>query len=390
MESLCHRLDALQEEQMDLLEQDTCDIEDICKYLGLLRKEAVILCAANKKGIKKLGLTVVPRQQVCEVKAKQAIQLHLMVTSLKDSQYGKEKWLFSDLTHDMLREKPRDTFKKNGETVTVYFGGCVENCMEYTMWGRLYQPLEGGGWTTTTSGVDRDGIYMLAEGSKVYYTSFACEAEKYCCKGEWRVVHRGKDITDCEIVSSTTCGPGNDPRQHTPVSACFGGPEDIPDRAICTESRGFKRSAQHLPVSENPDSESPSSPQSTDTGGPHHLTATNTCERQHLERGGGDTCHGEPDSVPSKRPRTESHIPTLLITGGANQLKCLRFRLKKHHRRAYQRCSTTWCWVSEDGLTRCGEHRIFLSFLSEEQRQAFEDTIPLPKGAKLFRVTLPC
>nr|WDS49658.1 MAG: E2 protein [Neophocaena asiaeorientalis asiaeorientalis papillomavirus 4] len=394
METLCQRLDALQEAQMDLLEQDTGNIQDICKYLSLLRKEAILICAANKKGLKKLGLTVVPPQRVCEANAKDAIHLHLMVCSLQSTQYGEETWLFSDLTHGMLSTKPKDTFKKGGQRVTVYFDGDESNCMEYVLWSKLYLPLEDGGWTTATSGVDTYGIYMITGEGKEYYTSFSDEAHKYGSNGKWKVLFKGKEITDCTIVSSTTCGLGNERGSNTSISACAGGSEDAPDRALPVD-RGLKRPVPlPQPIPEKPlctttPPPSPETGQQQDTGTRVPLTG-NSCGQQYWELGGGRPSDSDSDCGPCKRPRTEPDIPSLLITGGPNQLKCLRFRLKKQHRKSYYRCSTTWCWVSEDGLTRVGNHRIFVSFTSEEQCKLFEDTIPLPKGVCSMRVFLPC
>nr|WDS49652.1 MAG: E2 protein [Neophocaena asiaeorientalis asiaeorientalis papillomavirus 3] len=379
----CSRLDALQDGQMDLLELDNGDIDTVESYVHLVRKESMLMCAAHAKGIKKLGVTAVPPKAICEEKAKKAIELHLLVCSLKASSFGRERWLLSELSTEMYYTPPCRTFKKNGHTVRTTFGSDAANCMEYACWTCIYYQTDSGTWCKSSSNVDSQGIYTTMDGFKVYYVDFNKEAEKYAspgCKVRWE----GMNLTGSALVSSTSCCI------QPPVPAPAGSPEEETDGR---PPKKRKRPADGPPRPAGFHLTPPSTPTSpcapAGTGCADNYAARDTSKSLSVHITGNTTSDCQPDCGSSGGTGNHPLIPALLITGGANQVKCFRWRLKRHHRSDYNRCSTTWTWVSSNSLEREGGHRIFVSFFSSAQRKVFEDTVPLPSGVSSVRCELP-
>ncbi|CAC80271.1 E2 protein [Omikronpapillomavirus 1] len=413
MENLCSRLDVLQEQQMELIDKDSGCLKDIISYYALLRREAVLLFAANVRDIKKVGLTVVPPKQVCEANAKQAIEMHLVLCSLSESTYGQEPWYLAQVSHDMYMLRPTGTFKKNGKRVLVTFDGDESNLMEYMCWEAVYKQRQNGQWSCVKSIVSHEGIYYDCEGYRDMYVDFAREAAKYGNGGEWSVQCDGQGITDCALVSSTSTPSTLD----TSLDASLGntllspGPGRNKQTPKAKGRRGRKRkldpaepdgvrfgpppspppSPKPAPVPPPSPPSPPPTPPEPPGGSGGSLNSTGTTDPGSCT-GNSDTCGGPSDSDcdnwGSKRPGTCPDIPTLLISGGPNQVKCLRYRLRRHHRKAYRSCSTTWSWIGDD-LQDHTEHRICLSFYSEAQRVNFQKTVRLPKGVRVGSVNLP-
>ena len=112
MESLTERFDAVQENLLELYESGSDNIEDQILYWNLMRKEGVLFYYARQKGITRLGLQHVPSLAVSEFKAKQAIMMTLQLESLKNSEYGSEKWTMQDTSLELYNTEPQHTFKK--------------------------------------------------------------------------------------------------------------------------------------------------------------------------------------------------------------------------------------------------------------------------------------
>lgn len=72
-----------------------------------------------------------------------------------------------------------------------------------------------------------------------------------------------------------------------------------------------------------------------------------------------------------------------VLKGGANQLKCLRYRIKKQHCGLYLCISSTWHWTGDTGTERQGRARILLVFPGAEQAQQFLQTVSLPRGVQV-------
>lgn len=72
--------------------------------------------------------------------------------------------------------------------------------------------------------------------------------------------------------------------------------------------------------------------------------------------------------------------PVILLRGEPNILKCYRYRVKDKHRGLFDKISTTWSWVGSQNSTRLGRARMLLSFISNDQRETFINTMKLPKN----------
>ncbi|AFA26590.1 E2 [Tursiops truncatus papillomavirus 7] len=388
MEALCSRLNALQETQMDLIENDDGDLNHVLKYFECLRKEAMLLCAANQRGHKRVGFTMVPPKQACEASAKQCILMHLAVSSLLSSPFAGEQWLLSHVSHELYMTPPENTLKKQGQTVTVIFDGDKDNCMEYICWLRIYCQMSNGHWGCFRGIVCHEGIYFDIEGERRFYVDFKGEANKFGKGDKWTVMFGGKAITDCALVSSTstsTCSLG-----YPTVSTTTGQPSG--QRKTQRKRLGPPPSP---PPSPPPAPPAPPRPPSPPVPPPRPERDKETCPAGATKRkataGSGDSCRGtsdcDSDCGAAKRFRTEPGIPCILISGGANQVKCLRHKLKVQHHGLYHKCSTTWSWVGDD--TPHPNHRICVSFKNTFDRDVFLKLVPLPVSVHVGLAILP-
>nr|WGU21311.1 E2 [Firstpapillomavirinae PV-HMU-2] len=367
MDALCSHLDVLQEKQMDLCERDTGTLTDAILYWQLMRRECMLLCAARRRGVNKIGILPVPSLQACEAQAKEAIRMHLVVASLLGSVYADEQWSLTCTSKGMYNTPPKDTFKKGGETVTVTFDGDAENCMEYTAWKHIYTNVTGE-WEVVAGNVSHDGLYYTCGGVDVYYVRFQEEARVYGTTGTWDVRVGDTLVTQCSLHSS----PEQTQKPHVQ------GPGEIP---IVAPAAG---------VPENTE---------TDTGAPPPKKPRSGClaaRRKHcarlpLQQQVG--CNG--GSVPhtGSRGNDRATFPVVIIGGSANQVKCLRHRIRTCARGLYTFCSTSWAWVDPGGHKHCG-HRIIVAFDSYNKRAEFLDSVPVPDSmfktvGDLPRIVLP-
>ncbi|AFA26576.1 E2 [Tursiops truncatus papillomavirus 5] len=390
MEPLCSRLDALQEGQMDLIEKDNGNLKDILQYYSLLRTEAMLLYAANERGIGKVGFTVVPKKKACEANAKNCIRLHLAVSSLLNSSYASEPWFLSQVSIELYDTPPKETFKKQGVTVCVVFDDDDKNCMEYTCWKKIYYELLNKTWVCVEGKVCNEGLYFDVEGSRHLYVDFKVEAARYGTGKHWTVLCDGQPITDCTLVSSTCTSPALGDTILPPTG------QDQAD----TGGRQRKRKAQRRgpppspppspptppPPSPTPPPVPPQPPAPRETvypkGGDFGTTADTASGAAGGPCGGHSDC--DCDSGPGKRLRANTAIPCLLIAGGANQVKCLRHKFKVFHKNLYKKCSTTWSWVGDTP-----RHRICVAFEDPTQRALFLDCVALPQSVTVAPVDLP-
>ncbi|AFA26569.1 E2 [Tursiops truncatus papillomavirus 4] len=392
MEALCSRLDALQETQMELIERDDGNLNSVLKYLECLRKEAMLLCAANQRGHKRVGFTLVPPKQACESTAKQCIKMHLAVSSLLSSNFADEQWFLSQVSHELYTTPPENTFKKQGQTVTVIFDNDKDNCMEYTCWTKIYCEVHDGGWGCFTGVVCHEGLYVDVEGERRFYADFKREAVKYGTGEQWSVFYNGKCITDCALVSSTSATNSSLGYPTLPTSS------GLPEQ----QAAGLQGQPREK-VLGPPPSPPPSPPPAPPAPGPptpppaprperdRQQTGSTGARKRKATAGSGDSCRGSSNCDSHcdafKRLRTDFGIPCVLIAGGANQVKCLRHKLKVQFPGLYHTCSTTWSWVGDK--TTHPNHRICVSFKNEGDRDWFLKVVPLPTSVKVGLAMLP-
>ncbi|AVH76833.1 E2 protein [Tursiops truncatus papillomavirus 8] len=386
MEKVSSLLNALQEQQMELCEKDSNNLKDHIVYWNLLRRESTLLCAARKKGITKIGIQAVPPSSVCEQLAREAIGMEIMLKSLETSEFGSESWSLTETSREMYNSEPVETLKKEGVTIRVIFDKKTENAMLYTLWKSVYKYVDGT-WGKYKGGVDCSGIYIEEE-EKVYYVNFKDEAKKYSELGVWAVMVQGKLLTDFELVTSST-----------DTTSCVSTSESL------LETVGVYK--------ENTSRTSSTSTVSTVAQTTLYQESGQKCKRSYKEdfvetRGGrrkrkhtttnsivttsgaysGGTTNYRP-SGDTNNSHLLSNTPVVILSGTANQLKCLRFRLRKFPG-LYARCSTTWQWLDRDGVSRTDSHRLSVSFDSTSQRENFIQTAALPDGVTYTTAYMPC
>lgn len=205
METLCARLESVQEELLMLYEADSSDIENQIKHWSLMRKEAILHNFARRKGIYRLGYHTVMPLQASYARATEAIEMMLHLDTLKDSKWGKEPWTLGDTSRERWMAAPQYCFKKDGETVEVQFDNEPENTMLYTMWRTIYHQSDTG-WEKAAGHVDHNGCYYYDGDVRMTYVDFAEEAKKYGRTGEWEVHCKTHNVSPVASVSSTTGG----------------------------------------------------------------------------------------------------------------------------------------------------------------------------------------
>ena len=81
-QTLADRFAAQQEKQMTLIENESTNLKDHIDYWNSVRQENVLGYYARKEGLTKLGLQPLPVLGILEYKAKEAIKMTLLLTSL--------------------------------------------------------------------------------------------------------------------------------------------------------------------------------------------------------------------------------------------------------------------------------------------------------------------
>ncbi|AKG54927.1 E2 protein [Human papillomavirus 204] len=382
MENLSQRLESLQERLLSLYEQDSNDIQDQITHWTLIKQEQVLFHYARQNGVRRLGMQTIPTLAASEARAKQAIEMVLQLQSLANSPFGMEPWLLQDTSRERYTAAPGNTFKKQPQTLLLTFDNDKDNSVEHTVWTYIYYQNGDGIWHKEESGVDEKGIFFIKYGvEKIYYLSFADEATRYSRKGEYTVHFKSQRHSyNVSSVSSTSGSPGSPDSTETNPSSSHtrGAEEESPERPVRSRAYGQRPST---------------SPRvSSRRGGEQGKSGTGTDSDSGLAPPSpGDV--GSRTTQPARRNQSrlrvllqEARDPLVLcLKGGPNQLKCLRYRLKKQHHKLFTKISTTWHWVDNTSTNRVGNARMLIQFLTEEQRNHFLDVIIVPKDISVYR-----
>ncbi|ADV03084.1 unnamed protein product [Equus caballus papillomavirus 3] len=416
MEALQTRFDAVQEGLMMHYETGSDNLQAQIDYWCLTRAEQVMLYAARSKGRRKLGHTVVPSLAAAQAAAKAAIEMQLLCEKLANSPYAREPWTMTDTSKETYRAPPEGCFKKGPCLVQVEFDGEPGNEMWYTTWESIYYLDEHDNWIKTHGRVDSEGLYYCQGPLKVYYENFAAEAEKYSKTNVWKVMFQNQTFSSVTCRASTkdtteSAGPsvsGRDepdcaaaipsvlPTSATPVSA---EQQPLPKELLPGGSprycRGSGRGSPHWGVGSpahvpspgtlcqggagqlpSPPSLSPSLSRSTISP----ATSPSSVPSVLSSSGCGSPCR------PIEGVKSSEGVPAVLLKGKPNQLKCLRFRLKKTYWVHFWFITTTWFWAGPTGSDRAGRARMLVVFKSSVQRQRFLQKVPLPPGVERSEV----
>nr|AYA93415.2 MAG: E2 protein [Human papillomavirus] len=385
MEKLTERYDAVQEALLNLYENASNDIETQIKHWELNRQENAILFVARQNGLKKLGMHSVPSLATSEHKAKDAIRMHLLLKSLRDSPFGNETWSLTETSLELLNAPPRNCFKKGGYTVDVLYDRDEDKLYPYTSWENIYFQDEQNMWHKTSGAVDYYGLYFYDErGQKIYYVQFDDKAKTLSVTGEWEVRYKNKTISPSVTSSSSASswksasGPGTSSKYSESDQESVRRPKEKSQNTTGATSQsspnlrhtrgrreGESGATGGSPAkrrrTEAPDSTGPAVPTAQQVGSSHRSIG-----RRHLNR--------------LERLQEEARDPPIIIVKGcANTLKCWRFRCKNNKsRQLYEYASTVFRWVDLDTKSR-----MLFAFKDNEQRDLFLDTVTLPKGTEL-------
>lgn len=363
---LSSRFAALQETMLEFFEDGSQKLEAHIRYWGLVRREQAMLHKARTMGMQTLAGQVVPALQVSLQKGRQAVSLHLALQSLAESAFSLEPWTMSATSLEMWTAAPQNCFKRGGRTFRVQYDGDPKNTALYTMWGYVYYANQMGGWSKVPSALDARGAYYLWEGNdKVYYVDLLEEAPKCSKQNTWVVTGDGETYTYSPSVTSCPISPAgpdyNTASSPTPSATVGTAPHASPRRRArdrCDGQPPPKRPRPGFNQQPPPGHRGPLS------------SSGNTGDSGH--RGAGEGPH--------------SSVPVVLLTGGANQLKCLRHRLRHNHQHRFEKVSTTWTWACGEGEHK---HHLLVTFTSDRQRQDFCASVPIPKGVLVGRGPFP-
>ena len=386
-ESLAERFAAEQEVQLALIEKDSKHLIDHINYWDSVRKENIIGYYARQEGITRLGMQPLPVLPVLEYKAKEAIKMKLLLTSLSKSAFANEQWTLSECSAEIVNTKPKNCFKKKPYTVTVYFGNDPENRYPYTNWDAIYFEDENSTWHKATGQVDSNGLYFRDNtGDLAYFTLFLPDAERFGHSGLWTIKYKNETVFASVTSSAARAIPG---------------PSDETDRSTTYSTSPKKASTprkRRLEADEDTTSLSPTSTSSgfrLRRGEQQGERASSRTRRRRGDLSGVPT----PEEVGSGsrtvqgknltrvgRLQAEARDPPLIcLKGSANTLKCFRYRLGQKHAHSFLSASTAFHWVGDDDSAR-----ILVAFSSEKQRETFLQHITLPKGTDFCLGSLNC
>lgn len=384
------RFAAQQEIQLNLIEQESTDLKDHIQYWASVRLENVLGYYARKEGITSLGLQPLPVLAVLQYKAKEAIHLQLLLTSLSKSQYASEEWTLSQCSAEIINTPPKNCFKKQAFTVTVLFDNNPNNTFPYTCWDFIYYQDDASKWHKVQGNVDVNGIYYKeTSGDIVYFTLFAADSERYGQTGLWTIKYKNETIF-ASVDSSNRAIPGpSSEASRRPAS-------QSPPQSKTSRKRTHE-------TDENTDRESPTSTSSGIRLRRRDQQGESTPRKQQrpARRGLGSAPSPEEvgrgtRSVPRtgltglRRLQEEARDPFLvLLTGCPNSLKCFRYRCQQRYASLYIKASTVFHWVSNDSESP-EPGRLLIAFSSSRQRDIFLASVTIPKGTHYCFGNLDC
>lgn len=380
---LTRRFDALQEKLLSLYESTPKTIDEQIEIWDTIRKENILYYYARREGYKNLGLQPIPALAVSEYRAKEAIQLGLLLKSLKNSAFGREEWTMVDTSAELLHTPPRNAFKKRAYTVEVHFDNDPQNAFPYTNWDWLYVQDEQDNWYKTSGLVDENGLYFEdSNGDKNYFVIFASDAERYGTTGQWTVLYKNETISNSAPASTSQASLSGfsqgSPRGHVSSSRDTVPHAQSPRRQESEEGRAS--------------STTPATPVRTRRRRKQQGESSTRAKRRRLQKELSPVSPGQVgrryNLVPTRgltrleRLEAEARDPPILIVKGAsNTLKCWRWRCRKS-KLCFKNISTVFNWVNNDGNSNEIEkysHRMLIAFTSVTQRNAFISNVTFPK-----------
>ena len=364
---------------MALIEKESTKLEDHILYWNAVRQEHVLAFYARKEGFTRLGLQPLATTAVSEYRAKEAIHIVLLLKSLLKSEYGTELWTLAEVSAEILNTPPKNCFKKGPFTVTVYFDNDNNNSFPYTCWNYIYYEDENNRWQKTEGQVDANGLFFKEKnGDSTYFTVFQPDAEKYGHTGHWTIKYKNQTIS-ASMSSFSRSVPDSSPET----------PEPTPDTPSTSKVSGKRH--RETEKDSHPESPTSSNIELRRRGGKQQRKSTTRVRGRATEYNidsapsPGEVGTGT-RTVPShgqsrlRRLQEEARDPPLIIVkGSANTLKCWRWRCKNKYGHLFVSCSTVFHWVGDE-TNKNASARVLLAFSTICERQAFLNTVTLPKG----------
>ena len=368
---------------MSLIEKESYDLKDHLTFWKAVRLENVIAYYARKEHITKLGLQPLPTTTVTEYKAKEAINIQLLIQSLLKSEFALERWTLAEVSAETINSSPKNCFKKAPFIVNVLFDNDERNSFPYTCWDFIYYQDDNNVWHKTAGLVDHNGCYYTeVNGDYVYFVLFQPDAVKYGKTGLWTVKFKNQTI-----LASVTSSSRN---SHSSYENRPG-----PSTSINSQESPGRRSQK---TQQGTDTDSPSSStpgvrrrrrrrESGESG-----TTNETPERRGTKRKLGSDTAPTPGEVGSRsktlarhgysrleRLQAEARDPLVaLFTGQQNNLKCWRHRCTAKYPSLFLAFSSVWKWLGPNANS--GAAKVLVAFSSNAQRELFLNTVHIPKG----------
>nr|AYA94791.1 MAG: E2 protein [Human papillomavirus] len=379
-QTLTDRFAAQQEIQMNLIEKESTDLRDHIMYWDSVRLENILGYYARKEGFTRLGMQPLPVAAVLEYKAKDAIKMKLLLTSLLNSKYGSEPWTLAEVSSELMNTNPKNCFKKQPFTVTVLFDNNENNAFPYICWDFIYYQDENSEWHKVKGQVDSNGLfYQEITGDTVYFTLFHSDAVTYGKTGQWTVRFKNENI-------------------FAPVSSSTRSTTEPETRAPSYTISQQKTSRKRKQTDSDTDSDSPTSTTGLRLrrrGSGEGKPATRATPQRGRRRVGGAPSPEEVGSRSTTVPRQgltrlgrlqkEAWDPFLLVLQGCpNTLKCFRNRCNGKHASLYVTASTVFHWVIENNADKSCTARMLFAFSSATQRDVFLGRVTIPKGTEYW------
>lgn len=358
---------------MELYEAGETTLEAQIEHWKIVRKQYVYMYYGRKENYKSFGLQPLPNLATSEYKAKEAIHQLLLLESLQKSPFRNEEWTLSDTSAEITLTAPRNTFKKQPFIVDVWFDNNPSNSFPYTNWSRIYYQDDKDMWHVAEGNADINGLYFIDHANeRNYFQLFAPDVDRFSTTGQWTVHFKNQTIssvtssqgpsTISSIISSQ--GSVSSSRDAIPITKASTrrdkGKEGSPSST--TPSSPVRRRRRRREQGESPSGRRPKRLREAYPGVPA------------AEVGRGSVTVPRRGLTRTERLTAEARDPPIIIVkGGANNLKCWRYRHKNSN--LVDKITTVFKWANSN----LG-NRMLISFLSVEQRALFLKSIPLPKG----------
>lgn len=342
---------------------------------------------ARQEGYKSLGLQPLPTLQISEYNSKLAIKMMILLQSLANSKYGAESWSLPETSAEIVLTPPKNTFKKDGFQVEVYYDNDRENSMLYTQWNSIYYQDEKEQWHKAVGEVDHNGLSFTDNtNEKRYFLLFHEDASKYGKTGLWTVKY--KTTTISSVVTSSTKRPSvyseeshhtnrnsreSSPEEGTSRGRLQGDSEEVPTTTTTSPTTRGERRRRRGDQRER-ESTTRESPRAKRRRGPSYPTPSEVGSRH--------------QSVPQHnltrlgRLEAEARDPLLIcLKGSANNLKCWRYRCNLKCGHLFSQISSIFKWIGGEDDVKFSS-RMLISFDTNAQRERFLHTVSFPRGTR--------